>query len=485
LVQKPSLLQRVKTKLSAISNTTSSTQPPVVQTLNWPYQFFADTRDGNYFRMYDAMIDIDADLFGYLSRLAHMCRKAYGGIYIDAGRKLEPDEEDLLEEARKIAERLDFPGEFFSTSFDLLKYGDVVKHLIWSVEGGVTKIETLPRFQLTAVENKGQVGNNTEEIFNANFYVSNENDQSEMQVYDAVACVKCSLNCKSTYMVDLMGRKTYGVWSKPPTRTLLYYIEWKVNTMINDILWSHRNVPREWHKLDLSQFSPDKYTGTREERERLALAAARNAADAYSQSLQGRQVDVGMVTDKATEIEYVEPKSTNYQQPNEKLSQINEALSNAMGIPAITQRASYASALMSGSFTVLQALSIADIIRVQFEQVLRKSVQVKFGKRFDKQLDKLRIRLRLILEKDKTEIMRQVAIMTQTRCFTPTEIRAEWGLPPLTDDQKAEIYEAAPVSNTAPGTNSIEDTNVATEKTRFTTWPTYPSERNKTPQKNG
>lgn len=482
---KPGLLKRVKTRLSAIAATSPQSQPPVVQTLNWPYQFFADTKNGNYFRMYDAMIDIDADLYGYLSRISHMCRKAFGDMYIDAGRKLDPIEEELLAEAKKITERLDFRGEFFSTAFDLLKYGDVVKHLIWDVEGGVTKIETLPRFQLTAVETKSQIGDSTGEVFNANFYVSNEQDQSEMQVYDATACVKCSLNCKSTYMIDIAGRRTYGVWSKPPTRTLLYYIEWKVNTMINDILWSHRNVPREWHKLDLSQFSPDKYQGSREERERLALAAARNAADAYSQSLQSRQVDVGMVTDKNTEISYVEPKSTNYQQPNEKMAQINEALSNAMGIPAITQRASYASALMSGSFTVLQALSIADIIRVQFEQILRKSVQVKFGKRFDEHLDKLKIRLRLILEKDKTEIMRQVAIMRQSQCFTPTEIRAEWGLPPLSDDQKAEIYESGPPTNTAPGTNSIEDTNVATQKTRYTVWPEYPSEKSKTPQKNG
>lgn len=480
--KKVGLFTQIKNRLSAIAATSSTSQPPVVQTLNWPYQFFSETRNGNYFRLYDAMIDIDADLFGYLSRISHMCRRAFNDIYFEAGRKLEPDEEELVVEAKRVVDRLDFRGEFFSTGFDLMKYGDVVKHLPFNASDGVTKIETLPRFQLTAVEDKGQIGSYEAEIFNANYFVSNEQDTSERQVYDAKTCVKCSLNSKSTYLIDIMGRKTYGVWSKPPTRTLLYYIEWKVNTMINDILWSHRNVPREWHKIDLSQFSPDKYQGTREEKERAALAAARSAADAYSQSLQDRQADVGMVTDMNTQISYMEPKSTNYQQPNQKISQINEAISNAMGLPAITQRASYASALMSGSFAMLQAISIADIIRVQFEQILRKSIQVKFGKRYDEYLDNLKIRLRLILEKDKTEIMRQVAIMTQSRCFTPTEIRNEWGLPPLTDAQKAEIYEMIPIGGTAPGTSTVADTVVNTKKTRNTTWPQYPSEDVRTTQ---
>lgn len=477
------LLKSIKTRLSAIQGTTENTQPPVVQTINWPYQFFTEAKSGNLFRIYDAMIDIDADLFGYLSRIAHMCRQAFSDIYIEAGHKLDPTEEELLVEARKIAYALDFKGEFFSTSFDIMKYGDVVKHMIWDVNNGVTKIETLPRFQLTAVENRGQIGSYDAEIFNSNIYVSNEQDTSQMQTYESKACVKCSLNAKSTYMLDIMGRKTYGIWSKPPTRTLLYYTEWKVNTMINDILWSHRNVPREWHKLDLSQFSPDKYQGTREERERLALAAANAAANAYSQSLQGRQVDVGMVTDKNTEITYVEPRSTNYQQPNQKMAQINDALSNAIGLPPVSRNTSYASALMSGSFAMLQALSISDIIKVQFEQIMRKSLQVKFGKKFEPYLENLRIRLRLILEKDKTEIMRQVAIMRQTRNFTPTEIRAEWGLPPLTEEQKAEIYEAGESDVTAPGTNSIDDTIVAVEKTRNTTWPDYPSEKKRTTQR--
>jgi hypothetical protein len=190
-----------------------------------------------------------------------------------------------------------------------------------------------------------------------------------------------------------------------------------------------------------------------------------------------------MVTDKVTEITYVEPKSTNYQQPNQKIAQINDAISNAMGLPPVSRNTSYASALMSGSFAMLQALSVADIIKAQLEAVLRKSIVVKFGKKYEDYLDNLRIRLRLILEKDKTEIMRQVAIMRQTNCFTDTEIRAEWGLPPLTVEQKADIYEMGPPQGTAVGTNSIEDTIVATEKTRNTTWPDYESERKRTTQR--
>jgi hypothetical protein len=406
---------------------------------------------------------------------------------VDVGKKLDPHEEELNEIIHKLADDLDFEGEFFNIAFDMLKHGDVVKHLAWDLENGVTTIEALPRFRLTAIENKSQIGNYFQEIYKANFYVVNEQalDEEQRAVYDASACIQFALNNKSTYIRDIAGRVTFRVWSQSPINTLLWYLEWKVNTMINDMLWSHRNVPREWHKLDLSMFSPDKYTGTREEKERKALQAAQAAANTYSLNLQARQVDVGIVTDNKTEVGYIEPKSTNYQQPNQKISQINEAISNAMGLPPVSKDTSYASSLMTGSFAILQAISIAKIIKRGMELVIKKHIQVKYGVKFDDLIDKVKIRLRLILEKDKSEVMRQIAIMADTNDFTSSEIRAEWGLLPLTDEDKADIAEMKllkPKSGGNLATSTIGDVSADAKKTRFTTWPDYPSETT-TPQK--
>jgi len=442
------------------------------------------TRQGNFFKIYDAMVDIDADLWGYLTRIAHMCKSAYTDIFIEAGKELDPHEEELRLVAKQMADDLDFKGEFFSIAFDLMKHGDVIKHLVWDVENGVTKLQTLPRFDTTAVETKSQIGDFSQQIFEANIFVVNEQNSNKMTSFEADKCIQFALNNKSTHVRDIVGRETFGVWSQSPINTLLWYLEWKVNTMINDILWGHRNVPREWHKLDLSMFSPDKYQGTREEKERQALRAAQTAANQYAVQLQARQVDVGLVTDKLTEVEYLEPKSTNYQQPNLKIAQINEAISNAIGLPPVARDTTYASSLMSGSFAILQALSIAEIIKTGLEVVLRKSIKVKHGEKYpDELLEKLRVRLRLILEKDKSEIMRQIAVMVESRLFTPTEIRAEWGLLSLTENQKMEIAEMVPMGKSGKETTTTEEVIEDFKKTkRGGEWPEYDSEKG-TPQK--
>ena len=480
-----SSLGNVKSKLGSAKVRLASTvwsgtdQPPIVQTLSWPYSFFAEARQGNYIKIYDAMVGIDADLWGYLTRIAHMCKQAFSDVYlVDAGSELDAKETELIEIAQATARKLDFKGEFYDNAFNIMKYGDMVKLMVRDSENGVTELQSLPRRFLTAVETKKQIGDRQATINKANFYVVNEGTDKQV-VYEAENCIHIAMNNKSTYIKDLMGRQTFGVWSTSPINTLVWYLEWKINTMINDILWSHRNVPREWHKLDLSQFHPDRFSGTREERETQAIAAAQAAADAYARNLQARQVDVGIVTDKNTEIEYVEPKSTNYQLPNQKIAQINEAISNAIGLPPVAKDTTYASALISGSFAILQAVSIAEIISAKLEEVLKIHITTRYGKKFADKLDKLRIRLRLILEKDRTEIMRQIAVMVESRSFTPTEIRAEWGAPPLTRSQKFEISEMyPPKTQSRPGAiQSLDDVVTDVARKRWTTWPEYPSDR--------
>lgn len=268
--------------------------------------------------------------------------------------------------------------------------------------------------------------------------------------------------------------------------SLLSTMKWKLNSVINDILWTHRNVPREHHKLDLSMYNPEAFTGTPEERFEKAEAAAQAAASAYHANMQNMKSDVGYVTDKNTDILYVEPKSTNYQAPNEKIAQINESISNCLGLSPVVKQQSFASALMAGSFAVLQALSIAKIGVKGLEKVLRKSLKIQFGPRFsDRELRKVKIRLRLILEKDRSEVMRQIAIMVASNeimpTFTPTEIREEWGKEALTETQFNEIVEYMNYGKISKSIGSSISQVVKDEKrvvrNRPENWPEYESEK--------
>lgn len=462
-----------------------ATQTPVVHAITTPYNLSDIMAVGNIYQVCDSLVDWDGDIQGILARLGHMCRMSYNGIYIEAGQRLDESEEDLLEAARVTAEKLDFEAELMSIAFDLTKYGDVVKHMVWDVNEGVTELQTIPRTALTAVENRGQIGQ-IASIYKANYYVFNEGGNTE-EVFDADTCVHIALNNKSSIMYDLRNRTTFNVWSKSPMMSLMATMKWKLNSVINDILWTHRNVPREHHKLDLSMYTPEAFSGTPEERFAKAEEAAQAAARDYHSNMQDMKADVGYVTDKNTEITYVEPKSTNYQAPNEKIAQINESISNCLGLSPVVRQQSFASALMSGSFAVLQALSIAKIGVKGLESVLRKSLAVQFGPRFsERDLRKVKVRLRLILEKDRTEVMRQIAIMVDANqlmpTFTPTEIREEWGKEALTESQFEEIIHymnyGSKGTGRSPTIAGVVDDEKRTVRDRNSNWPRYPSEEN-------
>lgn len=470
-------------------------QAPIVQALTLPYNLNDIFNIGNIYDACDGIVDWDADIQGILSRLSHMCKMSYNGVSIVAGKELAPQEEDLLEFAKETADRLDFEAQLMSIAFDLTKYGDVVKHLVWNVNDGVTELQNLPRTQLTAIENRSQLGTNME-IHKAGVYVLNESSVGQ-EIFDAKTCVHIPLNNKSSMVYDLRNRVTFSVWSKAPMLSLLSTMKWKLNSVVNDILWTHRNVPREHHKLDLSMYTPERYSGTPEQRVAAAETAALAAAKAYHTNMQNMKSDVGYVTDNKTEITYVEPKSTNYQAPNEKIAQINESISNCLGLAPIIRDQSFAAALISGSFAVMQALSIAKIAARSLEQVLRKSIEVQYGPRFNEQdRKKIKLRLRLVLEKDRSEVMRQIAIMVDANSvmptFTPTEIRNEWGLEALSTEQVEEIRYYMKMAKEISGGGGNVDIGASfptvgreaqrgrdTIRNPIDNWPSYPSEEGK------
>ncbi len=456
-------------------------QPPVVTAVSEQFNLHEILQYTNIYTISDGIYRRDGDVSGIINRYGHMCKMAYGGIYLEAGRTLEPGEEDLLEAAKLCADVLDFEAEFLAIATDMIRDGDVVRHMVWDSKNGITKLQALPRRFLTAVEVVGQTTVDFKWITNPDKYVVFEGMTGQM-VIPKETCVHFAMNNKSQFITDILSRTTFGVWSVPPLEPLLGTIEWKVNAVINDILWTHRNVPREHHQLDLSMYVPENYSGTPAARQAQAEAAAQSAANAYAKSISNQNTDVAYITDAVTRIGFVEPKSTNYQSPNEKLRQINEGIANALGMAPVMRDQSYASALMSGSFAMMSSESIAKIIRRQLLKVLRKSIQIKYGPRFNEvDLAKLNIRIRLILEKDRTEVMRQIAIMDDSGKFTPTEIRAEWGKEPLTDKDIEEIamFQVLLEKEKKKFTSVKQvasDTVRGVNQDQFGNYPTYPSE---------
>jgi len=354
--------------------------------------------------------------------------------------------------------------------------------MVWNVNEGITELQVLPRIRLTAVMAPGEydLGN---DITTFKQYVINEQELEE-QAFAKETCVHFPLNNLSSRVLDIKSRWTYGIWSLSPIVAMLPLQEWKTNSVINDILWTSRNVPREHHKLDLTMYDPDRYSGTAEERVAAAQKAAQEAADAYSRTVSGQNVDSAYVTDTNTSIEYVEPRSTNYQAPNDKIKQINESIANCLGIGPVMRNQNFAGAMMSSAFEMMQALSISEIISTGFEAIIRRSLEVEFGPRFkEKELRRIKIRRKLIFEKDKTEMMRQIAIMSETGKFTATEIREAAGYEAMTPSQQEEIDAQQQVAKLQPGRVQTNKGIVAKEieatMNPMLNYPEYQSERDK------
>ena len=78
-------------------------------------------------------------------------------------------------------------------------------------------------------------------------------------------------------------------------------------------------------------------------------------------------------------------------------------------------------------------------IMTSLEGLLKRHVRMVRPGISDEIVDRLFIKNRLILDRDRTELAKIIAVLNETNVFTPTEIRNIWGLDPLTEQQANEI----------------------------------------------
>ena len=87
----------------------------------------------------------------------------------------------------------------------------------------------------------------------------------------------------------------------------------------------------------------------------------------------------------------------------------------------------------------------------------------------DDVIDRIFIKNRLILDKDRAELAKIVAILVGAKVFTPDEIRSIWGLDPMTEKQANALLEW--IKDTNPK-GASPDKVLSTENNRNTDSPT-------------
>ena len=410
---------------------------------------FNALRSKNRYAMADNLLRYDERLFSAVELMALMIKKSISDISIalkQDDRLLTNEEENAVKVANQFAKKIHLKELFRTYTIDLWKYGDAVD-VIHFDGSGVTSLEPLPMGSVTAVDKRSQLNQainfNDPMIKNPKWYALDEQltfPDVPNQVFKKDRILHISFNPRRNMIRDNLGRWTINVWSTAPITSLIAILQWKQILIRNNILWSNRSVPREHHILDLSQFDISKFSGEFASRQSQSIAAAEKAIKAYNENIQRREADQGYVTGQGVAIEYIEPKSR-ATDDMPILSQINELLNGPTGTPSSLmggETKGFTSLVHSASFLALRAESYAEVIQTQLEKLIKRHVKIARPGIRAEVVDRLFIKNRLILDRDRAELAKIIAVLVESGTFTVDEIRHIWGLDPMTEIQMKE-----------------------------------------------
>jgi len=432
-----------------------SVDPLVVLPVNIMGGRIADsifTRATNRYAFADSIYNSDERLYSAIELLAIMISKSIGDCECTKieGNEEEPtnEEKNAVKVADEFMVKMDVKRLFYNYTIDLWKYGDAVD-LIKFDSSGIKSLQPLPMQWVTAVDRREQlnkaIGTNEVMIQNPKWYAVDERMTDNLtadQVFKSSRICHISFNPRRNQIKDNMGRWTLNVWSIAPINSLFAIIKWKEQLIRNDMIWSNRALPREHHKLDLSQYDMSKFTGKFSEKEAASKQAAEAVIKQYNENIRRREADQGFVTGRGVEIAYVEPKTTNWQDPSAKLEQIQQLIGGPTGTPSALmggEGKGFTSLIQATSFLGLRAEAYAKPIQSKMERLIRMHIALSRPGIRKSVRDRITIKNRLILDRDRTELAKMIAVINETGFFTADEIRHIWGLGPLTTKQKRQI----------------------------------------------
>lgn len=406
---------------------------------------------GNRYAQADSLYNSDERLFSMIELMAVMIAKSIGDISIrpvdGKDRELTQEERNAIKEAKVFARRLKLKKLFYRYTIDLWKYGDAVD-LIRLDSTGIIGLQALPMTHVTAVDNREQInkaiGFAEPMIMDPKFYVVDEkmtDSNVPNQIYPKKRVLHISFNPERNQIKDNLDRWTMGVWSTAPITSLFAILIWKRNLIRNDMIAGARALPREDHELDLSQFSLDKFPGTIDQKMVASKVAAEKAILSYVQGIKRREADQGFVHGTSTKISYVQPKDS-YRDPSGQLDQINALIGGPAGTPAALMGGDskgFTSVVHATSFLALRAEIYAEAIQLPVEDLMKRHVGIARPGIRQSVVDRLYIKNRLILDRDRAELAVMIATLSEAGILTQDELRMIWGFDQLTDAQRESI----------------------------------------------
>lgn len=428
---------------------------------------FANMRDDE---VYEQLYAWEPDIGGAIDRVSTLVGQSFQGFVIrDNDNVTDEKEQNMLKDAKEIAENQEYSQWFETLSELLLIYGNA-----YLLKNNDLSFSIMPNRLITLVDNTERVGNlgSIKLMTDGKYMVLNEDATEEIDrvVYTRNKFIHIKYKDTPLFITDIRGRRTFGMYSISPMHRAVLSIWWKRQTTAIDIMWRWRNVPREHHKINGEMFSLDKYEGTLSERRIAATAAAQAYIDAYLEDLKTQVPDNGYVTLDGVEITMIDPK-TGYMQTNELIKQLKEEVYTALNVPPSIVNGqgagSYASELVISNYVSAKVIQIGKRIKPILLENMRERL-----KQIDQTypVEKLDIKLELQLATSLLETYRELAIMGKLGIYTVDELRKFSGFGSLPEGMEDKLVTAT--NHTRTSLNNVEAS--ALEQGGMTDNPDYP-----------
>ncbi len=391
----------------------------------------------------------DERVYSILALVASMVEKAFVGIEIRPENrytddKLEEKEKKAINAGDKFCRTLKIRRKFFEYAWQMVSHGDLFEEIELDGNKGIVGLSSLPLNSVQVFEHARQIKATgvQPQILKENLIIvkKSENDINPRTIRLG-DYIHFSFKNHGVWRKDIKGINTYNIYSIPPIATLQKLVDWKEKTIENDSIWKNKLLPRIKHVLKMPSIVPSKYPGTASEKIAAAKKDADMLTDGFIKSTKTLRPDDDLVESDAVDTTILEPSSTNYQQPNENINQINNMLNGPQGLPGgALGSASGASVGMelSGIFAGIRIENLVNNLADGFTELLKRHLNIAETGLGEELIDRMYIHTDSALTVERFEKMKTAISMVSTGVYTKSEIRRSTGharLPQLTEDQ--------------------------------------------------
>lgn len=360
----------------------------------------------------------------------------YAGELTEKDRKLVGEaklRDEMKDTANEIARLIDIPTIIETWASILYLHGE-----LYLEKNDNLTLTVLPNNRITIVDDLRRIDANVDPntiITDENYLVIDERLLTQT-VISKDKFIHVKLSDVPLNILDTRNRQTYGIYSISPLHRVVVPIWMKRQVYIIETLWRWANVPREHHVVNSEAFNLALFPGTPAQKRKAADRAMRQFVAGYSRGLKQDAPDQKYVTSSNIEIRNLEHAGNTYMDTNGILSQINASVWDGLGVPPSVIRGvpegSYAGELIIASGASLRIEQIAKrISRVILENMRERLLQINP----DYPVNHLDIKIGFDVQKSRLEQLKVAQLMKDVGIFTPTEIREETDLPPLTEQQ--------------------------------------------------